>query len=441
MPAVLRTTLALLVCLAPGCRPEAPAPTPGAAPAPAADSYAGLDLPALDVAWTAADYLRVRDALVKLERERPELLPRLDGAGGPLLRKWTDFDAFTAASKGAGSIAVMLDLGDAAAHVYKLYAGRMAQGGDFGDEYVATIGITILATTLQLPALLEAVGLDAAGLKAQPVRLEGIEQVRYGLALMFTGLLTEAAEAPERIDPAQCAATLARVAAEVSAYLLPEERAAARERLAALAARGARPDDVAILKAALADDRPRAPVVADLLAEHREFTRARQELLTRAVDALIAPVVVGSEGDWTRWAFPEAGFSAAFPQPPNAQNTSSAATDGVPVTLRTLGIKTATGTSFAITCITRPSPGPGKSSVDDTIAGMKLTGVREVTVDGVAGKEGTGSTPTSRALVRAVPVGHGVCLVIAEYPARFAADVEADARRFVDSFKLGPFRG
>ncbi|MBA3544906.1 MAG: hypothetical protein H0T76_00330 [Nannocystis sp.] len=91
--------------------------------------YVAYGLPATDAAWSVADYMRVRDALVKIEREQPELLPQAEGAGAALLERWSSLESIVAASKSASGVEALLDLGDAASEVFKLYAGRIAHGG------------------------------------------------------------------------------------------------------------------------------------------------------------------------------------------------------------------------------------------------------------------------------------------------------------------------
>lgn len=443
---------AIVLCVALACGRAPPQPAPAPAPAtplpsaaPVVDGrYAAYGLPATDAAWSVADYMRVRDALVKIEREQPELLPQAEGAGAALMQRLGSLESMVAASEGAASVEALLDLGDAVSEVFKLYAGRIARDGAFGREYVSTAAVSLAMTPILCAAMVARKKLDVAALKADPIRLEGLQKLRYGLSLVFLEVLASPLQLPGRVDAAHCAGTLARVAADVTQYLLPEERAQARALTDKLALAGAKPADVEILRASFAEEQTRVSVVAGLLEEHRTFTQQRQAILSTVMAGMLTPVEVGPEPGGVRYAFPEAGFSAVFQQPPNAQSTASEATDGVAVTIRTLGTKAATGVSQVVVCLARPSAQAGKPEgalADEAIVAMKLRNVRDIEVDGVRGKEGDGESGVNHGLVRVLAVGHGMCMIIVEYPARLAGDVASEARRFVDSFALGPYRG
>jgi hypothetical protein len=450
LSAARRGVVALVAGIGVACRPAPPSAVneaPASVPASVVDErYAAYNLPAFDAVWSVADYLRVRDALVKIEREQPDLLPRADGVGAPIFARWSSLEAMLAASESAGNMEAVFDLGGAAADVFKLYMGRVLQQEGFSREHLATAAVFLALQMVQSKTVIAAKALDVAALRADPVRLEGVQKLRQGLATVFLGVLAGPFEYPGHVDVGQCAEALAPVSADVTQYLLPEERMQARALVDRLALAGARPQDIETLRASFTDEQPRVDFVVGFLEEHRTFTQRQRELVLGAVAGLLLPIEVGPDPGGVRYAFPEdgAGFSAAFPEPPAAHRMAEKTTDGAEITIRTLTAKALSGVTRVVTCSMRPPRTPAdtpQSLVDETIAGMKLGEVRDIEVDGIRGKEGAVGNARTRMLARVLGVGQAHCMIMVEYPTRLEREAASEARRFVESFRFGPFRG
>ncbi|PCC74825.1 hypothetical protein SAMN02745121_05996 [Nannocystis exedens] len=429
--------LALLLVLLAACRRggETTAPTgPEAPPAgPASELRRTYDLPAGDVSWSPEDYQKVRDVFVRLERERPGLLPRLDGPDGAWLRRLVALDGVDAAAQRTHGHDELTALHLAVADILQLYAGRALAGGDHGREYLA-----VAAAFFKLSA----VRIDR--LAADDTRRSTFVEARFYLARSVHDVLASSLSLPDTIDPAVAVATFVPIADVVAPWFLPEERDRILDLADRLAAVDVAAADLAALRTAFAPDREphaRVDALAEALREHAE----QQEAVLAAVAAgALQPVEVGREGAQVRWAFPDAGFSAVFPRRPNAQRQNFTTADGVAMTTRMLALKQPGDASRLVTCSARAKPIPGRTPADEVrgIADtMHLQAVRAIEVEGAAGLEGTLTTGTAHGLVRVVAVGDATCVVVGEAPSARARELADELRRFVDSFRPGPARG
>lgn len=429
--------LALLVVALGACRPASSTTSPATPDAPApADPF-----PSTAAAWTAREYLQFRDALVRLERERPDLLPR---RGAPVFVRLTSLPAIEAAAAGADTDA-LLDLGQALGEIAKIYSARALVRGEYGDEYAATAAVFVKLSGLQLARMVADQILEVAVLRAEPVRREGFVKMRFHLARLVHDVLAVTLALPQVVDARRSAAAVAAVVEDVAPWFLPEERDLVLGLVDRLEQADVGAGDIAELRRALAPDREPHALVAAFADEHRAYGERQAELLATVAAGLLDPLEVGREAAGTRYAFPEAGFSAVYPQRPNAQQHVSTATDGAAVTMRALGTKDALGVTRSVSCFSRPHPLPGATaagSLDQFVTSMKLGGVRRIELDGAAGVEGHGESATARALVRYFQISDTAsCMVIFECPLHLAGELADDARRFVDSFALGGFRG
>ncbi|MCY1053475.1 hypothetical protein [Nannocystis sp. SCPEA4] len=441
--AVARGLLLLLPLLG-ACRPARETVPPAETPGPASDLQRAYDLPRTDVAWTARDYIKARDVLVRLERERPELLPRLDGPDAALMARLTGLADIEAAAGGVADTDELLAFSQAGADILHIYSARALTRGEYGREYVAVAVAYFKLGVLQFEAILAAEKLDEAALRANDVRREAFVEVRFQLARGVHDVLASALALPRVIDPAYTAATLTPIAADVAPWFLPEERDRILDLADRLAAAGVPDPDLATLRTAFAPDREAHPIVDAFAEEHREFLDKKEALFAAVAAGDLAPVDLGREGEWTRWAFPEAGFSAAFPLKPNAQKQSHTATDGVAMTTRMLGLKQAGRISRLASCITRAQPIAGRTRDDDVksiAAMMHLERLRPITVEGAAGLEGSLTTDTAHGLIRVVGLSDRTsCIVSIDVPRELARELEGEMRRFVDSFRPAGFR-
>jgi hypothetical protein len=440
--------IALLVVFASGCeRQSVPPPAandPADAPVSAREPnpYAAYEFPSISDDWGPSEYARVRDVLIEIERNAPELLPTFAGPKGDVLARVTSLDAIAEAIAGTPDMDAMFELAESVAAIYKLYANRViTHQQPYGPEYLQLTATVLRAMSSQFARLTTVI--DEATLRADSVRREGLLQMRHGLFVLYVGALQTPLMFPTVVDADAAVARLEPVAVEVAQFLLPDDRQFLDQLLTALAGAGADTSRVAATRATIAGS-PMHPIIAAFAEEAQAFSADKQKLFANVADQLRLPVEVGRERGGVRYAFPEAGFSAVFHQPPNAMLTTSSATDGVEVTMRVLGIRDATGYSTAIVCTSRSEPlanaderGFARALIEDA----KGTDIREVEIDGRRGFEGTFANSITRGFMRAVELGHGGCMISAEFPPPLASSYDTQARAFLDSVKLGGFEG
>jgi hypothetical protein len=445
----LSLTLGLLaLACRPARPPEAPAPSPAPAPAPApvrrlADFY---EVPSADAPWTAREYLQLRDVLVSVELERPELLPRRDGPDAALLARATDLAAITETTRATRRSDQRHDLHLAVAEILTIYSARALTGGDFGREYIDFAVVFFRESALQI----EEPAIGSLGvveeLRVSKLRRHGFVQLRYHLARGVRDVAASSLALPAVVDPLRCASAIASVADDIAPWFLPEERDLMLGLIDRMADAGAAGRDLSTLRTAFAPAREAHPLVDAFIEEHRAYLERQDELKAAVAAGQLSAVELRREADGARWAFPDAGFSGVFPRRPGAQLQRHTATDDTPLVRRTLGFKDGVGITRSITCNTRQTPLTG-TSVQAQLAGfaakLGLTGARDVTIAGAAvAVEGRVVNESAEALMRLVGVDdRTTCVITFEYPKRLAHQVADLARRFVASFELGDFRG
>ncbi|WP_434427248.1 hypothetical protein [Nannocystis pusilla] len=302
----------LLLVLLAACRRSAETAAPASIDAPRSEPTSELrrsyDLPAADASWTPRDYQRVRDAFVRLERERPELLPRLDGPDGEWLRRLVALDGIEAAARSTAGPDELAALHLALADILQLYAARALTRGEYGHEYLAVAAAFFKESALRVERL--------AG--DDPARRTFVE-ARFHLARGVHDVLASALALPDTIDPAVAVATFGPLGDLVAPWFLPEERDRILDLADRLAAVAVPPAGLAALRTAFAPDREPHPRVDALAEELREHLDQQEAVLAAVAAGALQPVEVGREGSQVRWAFPDVGFSAVFPRRPNAQ--------------------------------------------------------------------------------------------------------------------------
>lgn len=416
-----------------GSAAESPATSPS-------DPYAAYEFPAITDDWGASEYAKVRDVLVEIERKQPELLVTLAGPKGEVLTRVASLDAIAKAVAAASDDA-MFEIIDAIGAIYKLYANRVAHQQPYGPEYLLVTAAILRALTVQFARMTTVI--DEAMLRAEPVRREGLLKMRHGLFIVYVGALEAPLVAPTIVDASTAVAQLGAVTADVAPFLLPDERQTIDQFLASLAGTGAVATQIAAMRASIAA-LPLHPLVAAFADEAQQFSAEQRELYADVAEQQLPAVELGPEPGGVRYAFPDAGFSAVFHQQPNAMLTVSNATDGVPITARVLGTRDAIGYTTAIVCMSRPTPlasDDQRSFARKVLEDAKLTDIHEVMIDRRRGLEGVFSGPISRALMRAVELDRGGCMITVEYPPQLAASYEQQARAFLDSVRLGDFEG
>jgi hypothetical protein len=405
------------------------------------DLYAAYEFPAITDGWGPSEYAEVRDVLIEIEREQPERLVTLAGPKGAVLEHLASLDNITAAVASAPDIPAMLALMEAVGVIYKLYATRVAKQQPYGPEY-----LLLSAAALRLGAHVHAhlmTVIDEATLRAEPIRREGLMQMRNGLVVVYFGALETSLQLPSIVEPRATVAQLEPLAAEVAPFLLAHERQTLDQLLVALAGAGADIAQVSNTRGAIAAS-PIDPIFAAFADEAKAYSDKQRQLHADAAALQQPAVELGPEPGGIRYAFPDAGFSAVFHTRPNAMLMNTQTTDGVPATMRVLGIRDATGYSTIVTCVTRPQPpadADARGFALEIIEDAKATEIREVEISGRRGFEGELSSSISRAVVRAVELERGVCTLTTEYPPHLAASYEEQARAFLDSVQLGGFEG
>lgn len=410
---------------------SATAPDDSSAEPAAPDPYAAYEFPPVADHWGLPEYAKVRDVLVEIEREQPELLVTLAGPKGDVLARVTSLDKLSADLARTPDMTAAIDLHEAVSTIHKLYVIRVNDRQPYGLEFLQLTAAELRAATRLSARLTE--GLDEARLRAEPVGREGFLQTRDGMVNTYLGAIEAALHIPTIVDPSLAVAQLAPVAAEVASYLLPEERQSLGWILTALAAAGANEAQVAATRASIAAS-PMNPLVATFADEAKVYSAEKRQLqlYARAVE-------VGPEPGGIRYAFPDAGFSAVFHQRPNALLTNANTADGVTTTVRGLGISDATDYSTTIMCSSRPDDKGGFAL--EQLEALEATDIREVQIDGRRGFEGVLSKPRSHMIIRTVDVDRGGCAILAEIPLQLATSYEQQARAFLDSFTLGGFEG
>ncbi|MFZ6177450.1 hypothetical protein [Nannocystis pusilla] len=431
-----RRLLLLLVLLA-ACRRSAETTAPASVDAPQDEPTSELrrtyDLPAADAPWTAQDYQRVRDAFVRLERERPELLPRLDGPDAEWLRHLVALDAVAAAVRKTANPDELTALHLALADILQLYAARALTRGESGHEYLAVAAAFFKESALRVDRLAS----DDASRRS-------FVEARFHLARGVHDVLASALSLSDTIAPAAAVATFAPLGDLVAPWFLPEERDRILDLADRLAAADVPATELAALRTAFAPDREPHPRVDALAEELREHLEQQEAVLAAVAAGALQAVEVGREGSQVRWAFPDVGFSAVFPRRPNAQRQSFITADGVAMTTRMLALKQPGDVSRLVTCSARAKPVAGRTPADELrgiVDTMRLQDVRAIEVEGTAGLEGTLTTDKAHGLVRAVTVADATCVIVGEVPRAQARERADELRRFVDSFRPGPASG
>ena len=424
-------SLVLHLVLLAACRRDtettAPVSVDAAQDGPTSELRRTYDLPAADATWTAQDYQTVRDVFVRLERERPDLLPRLDGPDAEWLRRLVALDGIETAARSTAGPDELTALHLALADILQLYAARALTRGDYGREYLAVAAAFFAESAIRTDRL---AGDDAAR--------RAFVAARFHLARGVHDLLAGALSLPDTIDPAAAVATIAPLGDLVAPWFLPEERDRILDLADRLAAALVPAVELAALRSAFAPDREPHPRVDALAEELREHLEQQEAVLAAVAAGALQPVEVGPEGSQVRWAFPDIGFSAVFPRRPNAQRQSFTTGDGVAMTTRMLALRQPGDLSRLVTCSTRARPIAGRTPADELrgIAdSMRLQGVRVIDVDGAAGLEGTLTTDEAHGLVRVVVVADATCVIVGEVPRAQARERADELRRFVDSFR------
>lgn len=377
--------------------------------------------------WTAADYAASRDALLAIPADSP--LPHLTD---PNLALWVDTGALKAVMATAHG-EELLALFDAIAAVTKVYSLRSAQG--YGEEHVA-ISVGALVVSVAMPDRLMAdLHLSPKALRTEDVRRRGLVLMRLSMTNLARSLLLEAEATPPLVPPSLVLRGLAPIADQVSPWLLTEERAEFRERVARLAARGGDREAATRLTTSLRASAPTSRWVSAFEDEHRAAAAEDAAVLQKVLEGAQLPVSAGQEAGGTRWTTPDGTLSAVFPSPPNVGVQTEKHPDGSQVQGTTIGVRNIEGTR-SITCILGSTP--LEDSEASVLAGLfeelAITNPTRVeTPAGLALEGGTVRGP-NRIFLRASISGSRLCMVMAE--GHDGPDAQTWQRAFIDSARI-----
>lgn len=283
----LVAALALLACSSPSERssddqpatkvdakvePEVEAPPPAEPPGEANTKPDPLDYSSFGMpvpgSWSADEFTLARKAIGAIAKQDPKLLPRDDT---PTFAALTDVDHLSQLAA-AISPEQLAGLSLSLAMIHMVYGDQIRRDPEFEREHLI-LGAALLAVTSKLPTTVVRTEAEAAALRAEPARLEGLLRYRHGINEIVETIVSF--EPKSTLDYAFACTQLARIIDDAAPLMLADERAAARTRLEACASAGADPKVVEQLERALAEDAPTAALVTALLPEHREFAAAQ----------------------------------------------------------------------------------------------------------------------------------------------------------------------
>lgn len=223
---------------------------------------ASFGMPSAESAWSFAGYTSARQAMVAIAKQNPKLLPR---AGSPTFARMTDIDHLRTLANAVAPdqlFGLMLSLGA----IETIYGDRVPDEPEFEREQVM-LSAAVLVVTSKVPDHSAATEADAAALRNEPSRLQGMLRFRHGVYEQVVDLLEPAPNSV--LARGLLCEQLALAIDDAAPLLLEEERASVREQLRGCA--GASTEALAKLERALASDAPSAALVSALLPEHREF--------------------------------------------------------------------------------------------------------------------------------------------------------------------------
>lgn len=275
-PLVFIGLSSIALALSAGCEKQR-STTPAREVAPV-DPYAGYTFPPIADDWGHLEYTQVRDALLEIHEEQPELLLTLAGPKGDVLARVGSGEAIAKAIADAPDLGTMFALADAVTLIYKIYWFRVSQGHSYGPEYLLLTTAMVRSCAARLSRLI-----DETTMQADPVRRQGLLKMRYDLAAIYLRGFETSLQIPTIVDPHAAVDQLGAVAPHVAPFMLPDEREQADQYLTALADLGLDATRVAATRAAIVEAAMH-PFVETHVDEARAFSdeeRQREQLHTR----------------------------------------------------------------------------------------------------------------------------------------------------------------
>lgn len=366
-------------------------------------------VPSLERAWSMADYERAATAVFDAGRADAAALPRQTGASGPLFERLTSHEALDEAFRSPPDAEAYLAGIEAYGRLGKAYFGASQEGADVLEETVRVVAAQVHLNSRMVPTLLELTGLDEAALRADPVRVEGLAQTRYGLITMFEGLLSMPSPSPRR----EILEAAASVVHDVVPFLLPEDGPRLAAMLGAFPPGEVDAADLGSVATALTSPAERHWVVAAFEDQHRAKA---QELRARFLSGEVgapAPVPHPEDASGTRFSHPSGKVSARFPAPPSAASQRRQ-TGGEPILVHLLQSQVPDGLLASVVCFT-PISG---NTADWALATLSKIGPGPVPT--MVGDRDALALETVRNAVHvhavAIPLDGSGCIGMAEYP-------------------------
>lgn len=423
--------LSVALVLSIGCEKQEPpgakqeAAQQEAAPAKPSKSY---DFPSLTVDWGPKEYTQARDALVALDQDPFEQLVKLDGPHGDVLTRFASTEQVAKAIAAHPDVDGTFAIADAVVTVYRLYMLRVYDEQPYGGEFLLLTS-TVLHTGIAQFERLVPIGGEA---NDDPGSREGRTEARHGILTVYLAALSSPLDA-QPVDAAAAMAELGAIAGDIAPFMLPNERQLVDQILLMLIGMGADPARGTAARLSVAEATMH-PMLAAFVDEAQAFSAQRSYELPGTREQKQPTVEEPRGSDGVRYGFPDAGFSAVFPQQPNAMLANATAKHRV-TTIRTLGTRDENGHATAIVCASRPVPPSkdGQTFAREAIERTKVTDMREVQIDGRNGFEAT----TSSGIMQTVDVERGGCMIIVESPPELAEGYEKQTRVFLESVQLG----
>lgn len=165
-----------------------------------ADQYITLGMPSYDRTWVGQDMATVASKLQVLARTAPEQLPRFNSSrSGPMFARIVardNLDFFRARSLPLASrFPQALDYIDSLNAISKLYMSAFVAKKVTGDELVELMGAELRAAQVELELVDEFLPTLSKDDPKYPVRMEGLANMRQGLATVVVGNITTLTEA------------------------------------------------------------------------------------------------------------------------------------------------------------------------------------------------------------------------------------------------------
>jgi hypothetical protein len=400
------------------------------------EQYVAKGAPASDRLWTGKDYAAANDVLSKLADSDPSALPRFHSP-----RSGAYFDRFISPENIAPlknqklsintRMALGLDLFEGPKQLAVVYMNAAKPGAVFDEELAELLGYQLVLIGSSLDVIEQFVKeLDPADPKLR-VRVDGLMQLRSGLATVIDGCLIATTEAQiYRVESRRrlgdfLSQTLPRIAIELP-RLTREELP---NRLSQMAEKESDPTLKATLNKLSVQMKSIGPSRIDAAV-------ATVQSKAKSMPQAPPPRVV-----WSWHTSSAGGFRAEFPGTPDEQTHTGTSKSGKPLRAIILGLKADDGSTFSLIHIEGDTQLPDLASIDQMLTAMfpgaKVLDKSEF--DAPVGRRGRQMLLRSDRTVLAIRAAYmkGVIYeAIVETPGQTEDKMSDSAKRFLESFEI-----